>query len=116
MSPNQDDFPQIKRELVTKINAIKTHIDNEAIRREEVRVLLDQVSVAVFGDPMAQPPVEGYHARLKRIEEERYEEKKDKQNIKDNAINLAVGSAAIAVGGAICWIVVAIKEAFLKGH
>lgn len=114
--PNNEDFPQIKRDLVNKVNAIKTHIDDESVQREEVRILLRKVSLAIFGDPMENPPIEGYHARLERLENERKDEKKEKRDTKNNAINLAVGSAAIALGGAIIWVATVIKEAFMKGH
>ena len=114
--PNSEEFPQIKRDLVNTVKDIKKHIDGESVQREEVRILLGRVSIAIFGDAMANPPIEGYHARLERLEKEINDQKQEKKDSRTNAINLAVGSAAIAIGGAVCWVAVAVKEAFMKGH
>lgn len=111
-----EEFGQIKRELIKKVDDIQKHINADSLQREEVRILLKNVSVAVFGDPMANPPLEGYQHRLKRIEDKIDLEEKDRQKNKDNMISLAVGSLAIALGGAIIWVCIAIKEAFFRGH
>lgn len=111
-----EDFPQIKRDLVNKINAIGRHIEDQAVQREEVRVLLGKVSLAVFGDPTARPPIKGHQDRLEKLEKIEEDRIKEETKNKDNAVALAVGSAAIAIGGALIWVAVAIKEAFMKGH
>lgn len=111
MSPNNEDFSQIKRELVSKVNAIKAHIDEEQTSREESRILLGKVSIILFGDQTASPPIKGrlaeYDERIRELE------KVDRERIKnkDSVIKMAVGSATIALGGAVIWLANVIKEA-----
>ena len=75
---------------------------------EATRLLLRKI----YGDPDASPPILGYDARLKKLEE--LENIRDKT--KKELIKLAVGSVTIALGGAILWVAAAVKAAFIRGH
>lgn len=79
---------------------------------QSMKIQIDRIDKFITGDPMSSPPIKGCHDRLTKLEEE--DQVRDKT--KDTIIQTAVGSAAIAIGGALIWIAVAIKAAFMKGH
>lgn len=118
MSPNSESFPQIKRDLVNEVQAIGVHLQNESLQREEVRVLLGKLSLFVFGDVTANPPIKGMNDRLEKLEEEKLLRVKARQENIDWAKKTATGAITLAVGSAVIWVFKVISEAFVKagGH
>lgn len=116
--PNSENFPTIKRDLVNKVNAIGDHLAQESIQREKVRILLGKMSLFIFGDPTANPPIKGVSDRLEKLEEEKLLRVKARQENIDWAKKTATGAITLAVGSAVIWVFKVISEAFVKagGH
>lgn len=64
----------------------------------------------IYGDPDANPPIKGYEARLQALE--KIED--DREKTKERLLQMAVGSLTIAIGGAVIWIFIVLKTAFIS--
>lgn len=89
MITNKDDFPLIKRELITKI---------------------DKIDKFLMGDSTVYPPIKGIVDRIEKLELAESERIKTK----DGMIKLAMSSLALAIGSAIFWVCNVLREAFIK--
>lgn len=108
---SKEDFPQIKRDLIDKINAIEKQNIADSVQREQIKYLLDKLTVAIYGDKMAYPQIDGMDARLKKleaVEDTRIFARKE-------MVKIAVGSMTLAIGGAVIWVFNVITDAFRRG-
>lgn len=104
------DFPQIKRDLIDRIDRIEKFIKEESSSREETQKILRNINLRLNGDYMIYPPVKGHEQRiidLEKVEINRIENKKLWQKT-------ATGAVTIAVGGAMIWICDVLRDAFIK--
>lgn len=107
---SKDEFPQIKRELIDRIEKIEDFIKESAARREEYQRIMKNIDVKLNGDYLIYPPLRGHEQRildLEKVESERIK-------TRDWAVKTATGSITIAVGGAVIWIFNVLKDAFIK--
>lgn len=111
MSP-EPSFPQIKKELIDRVEKIEKYMADGNEQREKLSGWMKKVHTKVYGDEDANPPIEGFDDRLKRLEVER----KDRGVVRDGFLTVAVGSFTMAVGAAMIWMFTTLKEAFTKGH
>lgn len=99
----KDDFNQIKRDLVDKVEAIEQRI----IEGNEI---FAQLKLKIYGDNEANPPIPGIDARLIKLEAI----ETNRLQLKKEFLKLAIGSFTIALGGVIVWIFNIFKGAFTK--
>ena len=69
----------------------------------------DRLYVKIYGDPEANPPIEGIEIRLKRIESLEAGREKNKQTL----IQTSLGAVTIAVGAIVLWIITVLRNAFI---
>jgi len=110
VSPNSEDFPQIKRDLIDRVSSIEDFIRDTAERREEYRKLMIDINKKLNGDYLVYPPILGHEQRI--IELEKVERERVKN--KDWAIKTATGALTIGIGGAVIWICNVLRDAFIK--
>lgn len=106
-----EDFNIIKRELVTRVNSIESYMSEGKDLRKDILNILQRLETKVYGDPKTIPPIIGLEDRLDNLE--KIENGRLKQ--REGMIKIAVGSMTTAIGGAIIWLFIVIKEAFIKG-
>ncbi len=114
------EFNQIKAELIERIARIEEYIAEgkieraeNKIERHELRGFMDTISKRMNGDYLVNPPVLGHEQRLMSLEKVDADRLKNKEVI----LKMAIGSFTIAVGGAVMWIFVVLKDAFIgKTH
>lgn len=85
----KDDFPLIKRELISKI---------------------DKIDKFLMGDQTVYPPVKGVIDRIEKLEEA----ENLRVKAKDGMVKLAMSSLALALGSAIFWVCNVLRDAFIK--
>jgi hypothetical protein len=64
----------------------------------------------LYGDPDANPPVPSMDARIKQLESV----EKAREETKKTLVNGIIGSATIALGAIVLWIITVIRDAFIK--
>lgn len=93
MSPEKNDFTLEKLKISDKLDTII--LNQEKFHKQ------------IWGDP--EKGITGLDARVIILEQD----KASRINIKKEAAKMVIGSMTIAIGGAIVWIGVAIKTAFM---
>lgn len=106
-----EDFPQIKRELIEEVKKTREFIAEGNEQRAKYIAVLERLERKVYGDPKAEPPLPGLDSRVKELEEI----EAGREDAKKGIIGLAFSSFAIALGGVLFWIGAALKEYFVKG-
>ncbi len=105
-------FPEIKKELVERVERIEEYMAQGIEQRKELTAWMQKVHIKVYGDDDSNPPKLGLDGRVKSLEGS--EEKRS--IIGKGFLKIAVGSLTTAIGGAVIWSFLALKEAFTKGH
>ena len=90
MAPKDEEFNLIKKDLISKI---------------------DKIDRFISGDATANPPMRGIHDRVSHLEGLEKSRLKNRETV----TQMACGSIAIAVGGALIWCFNILKAGFL-GH
>lgn len=111
MTPNKDDFNEIKRELIEGVLRIESFIEDGEKQRIDIQKTLRDINTKLNGDYIIYPPIIGHEQRLINLEKVENDRIKNKEGL----IKLATGSITIAVGGAVIWIFNVLKDAFTKG-
>jgi hypothetical protein len=109
---HDNEFPQIKKDLINRIERIENYIVDGTKIREEILDTLKKMNLRIYGDLDANPPFEGYEQRIKTLETAEGNRIKNR----DNVLKMAIGSVTIAIGSILWWIFGVLKDAFTRGH
>lgn len=106
------NFIQIKKDLINRVESIEKYIKEGNEVREEVLRTLAKLNLKIYGDYDAEPPRLGIDKRLEVLERVEM----TREQTKNGMLKIAVGSLTMAVGGAVIWVLTALRDAFIKPH
>lgn len=110
LEERKEDFREIKRDLVLRVEKIEQYIAEGNEQRKHITQTLEIINKRMNGDFDVIPPKDGHEQRISELEKEH----KERKETKESFMKVAVGSLTMAIGGAVIWIFIAIKDAVIK--